>query len=233
MLLIFSFSSFFGEAQALSQPRSCTWEHLTVAVRLNQARRPLYAYWSQNQSLAVSDALIALENELLQKAVLSDFASFVFQVQGIPLLCKEYVSMDLVPRFKSHSPAPWPLLQNFKSVNIQKLSQELQTANEAKNFAAVVEISKKWLNLLQGEPHFNCLTRHFIESIARAAALAPEQEALSRQVGLSSLDISKLFIRAQMSSLTPAESIDRKAAPLQSAGIPIICQDVPTIEIPN
>ena len=55
--------------------RSCTREHLEEAITLNKERQPLYAALSNNQSIAISSALIEMEHKLLRMAILSDAVS--------------------------------------------------------------------------------------------------------------------------------------------------------------
>lgn len=225
---------FLPEARALSRPHSCTREHLTRAIELNTARRGAYAALTQNQSLAISDAMVQMEHELLRQAPLADLGSFLYQMAGVPLLCAEYVSMDLVPAFQTRSTAPWPVLASYRPLDSAELTRSLQEANEKKDFTEVLKIAEDWLTVLDTQKGFHCLTRHFVESIARAAALAPEQNALARRkLGLSSLGISKKFIEIHLKLFTRAQQIDAAAAPLQAAGVPIICQDVPPIALPE
>lgn len=233
-ILFAALTAFMPSAQAYSLPRACTQEHLLRAMKLNRERQPLYARITANQSLPVSKALLQFEDELLTEAPLADIASLIYQLAGVPLLCREYVSMDLVPAFRSHSPLPVPNLKDFRAVDIQRLSQELKTATTQENFPQIVLITRNWLAALSTQPQFHCLTRHFIESIGRAAALAPEQNALAKhRLHIPSLAISKAFIKGHLSKLKRTESIDELAAPIQSQGVPIICQDIPPIAIPN
>ncbi len=96
--------------------RSCTREHLEEAITLNNERQPLYAALSNNQSIAISSALIEIEHKLLRMAILSDVVSYFYQKAGVPLLCDEYVSMSLTPKFSEKSAQPWPKL---KTLNYQ------------------------------------------------------------------------------------------------------------------
>jgi hypothetical protein len=141
--------------------------------------------------------------------------------------------MDTVPQFRAQAPLPWPKIKNYKTIELGPLRKELGAAILKKNFARILEISKAGIQELADEPQFNCLTRHFLESIARAAALAPKQNALARaKLGVPSLEISRQFILSHLAVLKIARQIDAMAAPLQSAGVPIVCQDVPPIPVP-
>lgn len=220
-------------AYANSPSRFCTVVHISEAIKINQERRSLYAELTQQQSHPISHAIIQMELNLLDTGYLADFIALFFQGAGIPILCDEYVSMDLVPNFKTEADKPWPLLKNYKRVGIQKLKTDLEYANNRKDFAEVLTRAQRWLNFMAQEPQYNCLTRHFIESIARAAALAPQHNAKAAKRGLSTLEISKRFISAHLELLSQSQNIDQLAAPIQASGVPIICQDIPVISLPN
>lgn len=224
----------FSPATAKAFPRACTREHLVEAIELNLARRQDYANLSNGQSLPISDALIDMEKRLLKSALLADFVSFFFQLWGIAFLCDEYVSMSKTPAFTPQSPKPWPQLSGYTSWNADKAIETLTQLNEKKDFTKILEVSEQWLQDLNSEKQFHCLTRHFLESVARAAVLAPRHNTIARErLFIPTLGLSAMFIKGHIDLLKEAEQLDRSAAPLQARGIAIICQDVPPIPIPQ
>jgi len=79
---------------------------------------------------------------------------------------------------------------------------------------ADAEILKIELN-----PHVFCMLRHFLESIRRAANMATKENAA----------VTWDFITLHISYLDEALSLDRRALSIQARGIPIPCQDIPSI----
>lgn len=216
--------------------RDCFRIHLDEAIALNQERDPLYRAVSDGRSRAISSRLIGLEKlALLANRVLGlDRRARVYQNAGIPILCSEFVSMELTPKFRARSPRPWPSLNDFVPVDGAVLARTLRhelNKNGLEGLAAAVEAKLEELN---HEPRFHCMVKHVLESLARTARLAPTHEAQAKALGLPSpRHLSDLFIWAQLQTLYDSADLDASAAPLQAEGIAILCQDVPPIEIPE
>lgn len=80
----------------------------------------------------------------------------------------------------------------------------------------------------------NCMLRHMLESIRRIARLSPRHHMRALDFGLRSpISLSDDLIKAHLKWLDEAVELDRMAAPLHRLGIPIICNDVPTIPDAN
>ncbi|MBI5203189.1 MAG: hypothetical protein HY925_16480 [Elusimicrobia bacterium] len=80
------------------------------------------------------------------------------------------------------------------------------------------------------QPDYFCMTRHILESVRRAARLAPLHDTASRAKGLESpYGVSRQFIKTQLLSLSQAWTLDEWAVPVQAKGVPILCRDVPPI----
>ncbi len=76
----------------------------------------------------------------------------------------------------------------------------------------------------------NCMLRHMLESIRRIARLSPRHHMRALDFGLRSpLTLSQDLLTAHIKWLGEAIEIDREAAALHQRGIPIVCNDVPTI----
>ena len=98
-------------------------------------------------------------------------------------------------------------------------------------FREYPEVTAQRLEALDASPRYHCLVRHFLNSILRAANLAPlhEDEAKARGLSASTTDLSWSFIEIQLFGLDELEKIDELAASIQAQGVPILCQDVPPI----
>ena len=76
------------------------------------------------------------------------------------------------------------------------------------------------------------MTRHLLQSLARMAHLAPQYVAMATDAGLPSpARISARVMRLHLCALAAGQRVDRRAAPLQVAGVAIVQQDVPHIPI--
>ncbi len=76
------------------------------------------------------------------------------------------------------------------------------------------------------------MVRHVLESTARIAYLAPRHERIAKEKGLtkSPAGLSWKLVKLHLQALKLAGGLDTQAAPLQAAGVPILCRDVPPIE---
>ena len=79
------------------------------------------------------------------------------------------------------------------------------------------------------------MVHHLLESVARAAALAPGQveRADVHGKGVLATAIIHAFIYEQIEFIQLGRHFDNMAAPLQAEGLPIICGDVPPISVPT
>jgi hypothetical protein len=227
--LLISFNVYAAEV-------GCFERHLSDAIALNQGRKPIYEKLSEGRSSRVSNAMLRIEKWGKPLARFFQWRSKGFQKNGIPVMCDDFVPMSFVPelpeplRVGQKLPAPpYAYIQH----EVQPLVWELARANSQKNFEKVAELALNELKSLEAEPAYHCMTRHFLESIARAARLAPVYLQKATELGLRSPEaISQDFIELQVVSLFEVARIDREAGPLQADGIPIICSDVPRIAIP-
>ncbi|WP_413290310.1 hypothetical protein [Bdellovibrio sp. HCB337] len=206
------------------------YRHVHEAMILNEARKPLYAELTDGRSLAISEALISYEKDLLLKSRIADITARPFQWAGVPIVCEDYISINATPQFKAHYPSGAPLLQNFVSVKVGDYVKVLEPSIKAGDFKRVEKISHQAVEELSQEPRLNCMVRHFLESIRRVAGLAEKHDQKSRAVlGVGTKFLSKKMLIVHLDELQFAADLDKMAAPLQAAGVPILCQDVPAI----
>jgi hypothetical protein len=207
---------------------NCLTKHLDEAIEINHHRKVAYSLLSQNRSIPVSDALIQMENKMRKQLKFADFYASHWRQMGIGLLCDEVVEMNLIPSFQSTYKDTSPI----KSLSItptqwQKTIRNFVSKND---FHGLENWSHQLVLDLKAEPRTHCLTRHFVESIRRAAGLAPIHDRKAQELNISSTKwVSRQFILKQSELLIESQRIDQMAYPLQLQGLPIICQDVPYI----
>ena len=74
------------------------------------------------------------------------------------------------------------------------------------------------------------MLRHLVESALRVANVAEHHAALAEAAGLPSpRRLLSLLLQMHLWGFSFAARLDDEAAPLQAAGLPILCQDVPAI----
>lgn len=212
------------------------YRHIDDAMMLNHARAPVYRALSAGKSTAVSEAMISFEKDLLRGAKIADAVAFPLHLQGIPILCSDYVSMSETPAFRPTYKNGAPNMLQFKRPPLQSLKDSLSVALKYNDFDQMVEISTRAIHELEKEPRFNCMVRHFLESIRRVAGLAPQYQMMteSKLSAGTAKFLSKKILSGHLKSLDEAGHIDLLAAPIQVMNIPIVCQDVPHIPVaPN
>lgn len=201
---------------------------------MNKERKQLYSQWTQGRSNNVYWSLLFMEKltRILVRPIDKQAASF--QAKGLSIGCAEFVSMQLTPVFKTEKSQVRPRRSDFVEMDHQVYVMGLLPLLRSDDFASIQNQALETLEVLAKEPKFNCLVRHFYESIARAAALAPIHEKRAKELGVpSTVDLSKKIIRIHMKGISWAHQIDQLAMPLQIDGFPIICQDLPAIPLPE
>lgn len=217
-------------AHAGEPARFCFSRHLREAIALNTTRRPLYAALTAGQSKAVSDTLIGTERLAIVGALYFDLQAAAFQRRGVPLMCEEFVDMSLAPAFRAHVDLSVPSPAALPEIDTWALGRHFFDAYRARGFAALATETERAIAALAGLPQHHCMLRHVLESMRRAATLAPEQERHARAAGLAGAStVSWQYLAAQVFVLPQAHAMDVAAFPIQVRGIPIICQDVPPI----
>lgn len=221
----------------------CFRQHLKEGLALNQERQRLYSNLTQGATKEVSAELIYLEKmAILGSYSISnlDAQGATLESKGIPIICDAFVPMTNTPQFtfpsiEDLSRDPLPNLTQKISLDYHLLSRQLRSKlKQDQTLEVFYNEIVRILQILQGESRFNCLTRHLLESVARAAAQAPVFERLSKQHGFNdnqSLKFSAKIIRTQMYIFNEFVKLDDKAAPLQAKGIQILCQDIPPIPV--
>jgi hypothetical protein len=205
--------------------------HLKDASKLNRERAFKYAKLSKGQSLALSYELITMENLAVFFTKILDYKAREYGKKGVGLFHQDLVDMKLTPEFRS----------SFSNNEFPKQRMVLDIKglrNQWMDYVRNDELEILYKELLEildngrlSYKNQNCLTRHFVESIARGLLNLEKHRTKAQEVGLNDpKDISIEFIELQLASLSWAYSLDKRAYKLQQQNIPIYCQDVPPIQ---
>lgn len=207
--------------------RGCFETHVTEAIEINQQRKPLYAELTDEESVSISRGLILFEQTIVLPARLIDLRAARWQEAGLAIGCDEFVPISLTPEFRSHDDPPAGAHDPRSGL---ALAAELKLAFALGGYDRLRGELEEELAELAAQPAYDCLLRHFLESLLRGANLAPIHVARAEELGLDSPNaISRDLILLQIAGLPVATKLDADAAPIQAAGIPILCQDVPPI----
>lgn len=205
-------------------------KHITEAIEHNKEVGKLYSNLSDGESERLSFALITSEriSRLLIKNIEKE--SRIYQENGIPLLCDELAHMKDVPAFRESLPEnlrPQKLLK----YDYKALSKILKNKMKDNLLDEAYEAVSLDLYKLEEEPYQQCMTRHFLESIARTIKLSTVHRNEALKLGLPDpINVIKKFIKLQRSGLFLTHYLDNQAFPLQQKGLLIYCQDVPPID---
>jgi hypothetical protein len=238
--------------QAPDPDRGCLLDHVTKAHALNFAREPKYEKWAEEaglfwfQSFVVSQTLMGAELVSEHQATEVDRQALPFQEAGIPIVCKDLAHIDpdrldpdQIPHTVIRPPEKIPAL--FGQESQRKWADELRQAYDrdlalgTSAFPETLVKARALREKLSKVPGYFCIGRHLVESIIRIAALAPGYVKAAEENGLeeSPLSISKSLLESHFTLLGTTYGLDRMAAEVQRAGVPIICHDVPPILDPD
>lgn len=208
--------------------------HIKDAIKLNKERALLYAGITNGRSKIVSKGLIGLEYATVPISKYYDFRAKKYNKAGIPLFKLDFIDMAQTPAFKSLHPLPARAYRSIRKLPIYQIEKELKLALKENDLDRILEIATQQIEEINENPSYNCLTRHFLESIRRSAFLLPYYIEASHHKDLSSpKNLVKQVILIQAKSLPLVQQLDREAGPIQEKGIAILCQDVPHIPLPS
>lgn len=225
---IFFFLFAFSRAQAIECNRPIT-QHLDEAIAHNKNMVQTYADLSDGRSKKISYTLINLER--LSKLIVSGVESEadIYHKRNIPLLCEEIPSMHELPEFQARLPEELRP-QFFFQYDRKTLSHSLKKLMKKNRFNEAYELVSKDLTKLEEAPNQQCMTRHFLESIAITLKLADSHRLEAQAAGLPDpLNLIKKYIELQRQALLLTAYLDKQAFPFQKDGLLIFCQDVPAI----
>ena len=217
----------------------CFTTHVKEAMDLNHERLGPYvlAFESaehQRMSLDVSRQLISMEELLVPFAKYLDHRAKPYRKAGMDFMCREFIDIAETPDFDGGNGKSLenPISTKTK-VGGHRYKKNIKAFARAHNYAGIVEVTVARIeDLKQRFPKHFCLHRHFLESIARIAALAPGNIETAKSLGLPSpAKHINFLLTIHRIGLKTGERIDRDAIALQNAGVPIVCNDLPHIPL--
>ena len=211
---------------------NCFTRHLSEAISLNQARKPLYSELSQKESEAISNKLIFFERLAYLPAKWIDWQAKPYQQAGIGIACDEFMPMKAAPALRNAILSFGVPNAVLHKVDTSVINQQIRKSYKENGFEGVSHFVKGTLDDLNQKSPYGCMLKHILASILRTANLAPKHEAAAQVAKLPSPRfLSWNLIRLHLFTLSSGAKLDDEAFPLHVKGIPIICQDVP--EIPS
>jgi hypothetical protein len=206
--------------------------HLVDASKINQQRKPLYELLTEGKSNRLSNELILMEKLALLVTGHLDQSAKEYLNHGVMLFEHDLVDMKYTPTFKA----------SYENNQIPSERINLDIKNLRKHWLKLIRkddldsLYRETVELLDQKElsatNQNCLTRHFVESIARFIKNIEEHQMKAK---INNLDDPKpllvSFIKIQLHSLGWAYSLDKRAFQIQNKyGVPLFCQDVPVID---
>ena len=215
---------------------NCFRNHVRDGRSLNSERKYQYASWAKKHNLKrqaklVSNALMGIETLMLPMARYYDYKARDYKQTG--LFCDDFIDMKETPKYtEAYTQIPRvPFIK--KLAFLTTYEKEVRRLVKNNKWSEIREQSLEVLGHFPA-PETHCMSRHFVESLGRIAALAPKHIQAAKEQGLDNpSELIASMLRFHLFGLDYAAKIDALAAPLQYEGIPIVCQDVPFISIPE
>jgi hypothetical protein len=202
--------------------------HIKEALVHNKKMLTVYSQLSNGKSENLSRSLILAEkiSVLLLKNL--ERETKVYQEKGIPLLCEEIPDMKNLPTFQERLPEELRPVEFF-DYDQKLIVKKIKNFMKDDQFDMAYEAVANDLQKLEEYPNQLCLTKHFLESIARTLLLSTHRDE-AKKLGLPDpKNLIKRFITLQRRALPLTHYLDQQAFPLQKEGLLIYCQDVPAI----
>jgi hypothetical protein len=206
-------------------------QHLREAIEVNKSRAALYSKLTNGQSIWVSRMLIISEVLSLPFSKFPDLWGNYFIKRGIPILKEEFMPMDGIGMFSNQYPFNPEPLSEFIPQNGKLISRRIRAAYQTGEFSGASAQIEIELKMIESPCAYHAMLRHILESLLRISNLAPLHEKRRLELGIkrSTLPLSQYLFYSHFSAFAFACWLDKKAAPIQSRGVPIIYQDVPSI----
>lgn len=189
-----------------------------------------YALLTNNQSLIISNTLIIGESIALEYAKIYQKKTRKLHEQNIPLFCDELLPMSLVSQNVNLTrPSP----HNFSFLNFTAEYPHWKNLIKAHSWPELSAQLHHFLKQNNEPSEYNCLTRHFIEALwlfsTKASTHTNMTTDLATQKELNTLTASFMNRMLLLLKLTPL--IDQRASTIQKKGVPIICNDIPWVQL--
>jgi hypothetical protein len=212
---------------------TCFDVHLADAIKINKKRSELYAKETDGKSKNLSRELMLMERLTRPIAKIYDRRDAKYAELGISFFCDALIDMKETPKFQSSKgPRKAPTLILAKD-EVKELSDKVEKLVRRGDWNQTDYLLDKFLHSKTlDNPHYFCLTRHFVESLLRATRLRESHREAARSYGAKdSNELIKDFFILHLRGLLWSYRLDMKALPLQQAGSNLFCQDVPAIPV--
>lgn len=206
-------------------------KHLTDATALNRKRAPLYAELTGGKSFPLSYELIAMENLAAIATLKMDLEAKKYLKKNIGVFHDDLIDMAKTPAFQKTFTDNLAPVERY-SPDLKKFTKSwLEKIDQNKHEDVYQEIVRLLEETRLNEINQNCLTRHFLESIARSILNHQGHRDNAEAVSLPDPhSLLNRFLKLQIRSIDWAVSLDRRAFSIQKNNVPLFCQDVPAIQ---
>lgn len=225
LVLIVSNTSFAAE----TCPKDPLTHHIVEALEMNKVRSKLYKKDVGKEAYRAVKRLMFYERLMIPFTKLMNFRGRKLRKSGVPIFCDDVIPMANTAPYTSRVVIEKDEVGEVPSV--KQMKKIVRQAYDRGSFqAAHVELINLIHEYEEKRPHSMCLTRHFLESIARGAMIA--QKNIKESDPKLRKKIKKLswsYLKLQLFGLSSMNHLDKRARKLNLSGIPVYCNDVPPI----
>lgn len=216
-----------------SKEFNCFSKHIKEAILKNKERKKVYSKMTNGESEKLSSFLINTERITYLVAKTYDWRARKFQKNDLPILCLDYIDMDLTPSLSQDLNVPDREYRDIEKIDTSKVKEILRASLKI-SFYDLQRVTENLIHKNFNSGHYNCMFIHVLESIRRSASLAPHYiEAAEKREVSSPYNLIIKNIKLQINSLGLWYLMDKKASVFQEKGVQILCQDVPKIPLPT
>jgi hypothetical protein len=220
----------FAEA-TVSDCQNSLVKHLKDAIDHNKKFVNIYSEMTDEKEeiKSISYSLINMERVSVLFLSPLDKKAEIYQAKNIPVMCENVVPMSGARALRELLPeALRP--KTFHQLEIKEISKKIKKLFAESKYEESYKYIAEILEDLEHYPEQLCLTRHFLESMARTILLMPKQRELALENGLEDPSfISEKFLSLQRFPLNYNYKLDKRAFQFQKEGISILCNDIPAI----
>lgn len=201
--------------------------HVREAIEVNRRRASHYAALTGGRSGRVFRRYLFAERFVLPFAAWFDRRAAPYEAAGVPLLSSVFESMkDIAPATGVLEPRG----DDGWSPDVRAMVQKLTFAFRTRGFEGLSIAADECLQTLSARPWRDCMLRHQLESLRRAANVSPINVQRAIERGLPSPErLIGRFLRFHLQGVRIAPLVDRPALPLQLRGVPILENDLPQV----
>ena len=207
----------------------CVERHIQDAISINKLRLKLYQRESRPAEKQFKK-LILMEKLMILPSRYLDARARIYNQEGHRLFCDDLVPMRTVPEFSGTKAPPTTSYSPVTKEDIHAVKKNLSQALNAGREEFKQAITQQLQTFLKRPKEYHCLTRHFLESMAKAASNWSRYEKEAQDLKLPSPDkLMTSYLKNHLLALGLVAKLDRNAAGIQEQGLALFCQDVPPI----